>query len=356
MPKMTEMVKLLNKSGFLPSPLVDDPDLSTEDREENFISAIEDIPIENEEKLPLKILEFYKILFEKFENREDNQVKEIITEESMSEETAVTEQENLKFLLGTFEMWNKGKWAEVEVPEELTLADANKIFKNTLDEMPFEIKMEGAYNKEIDSYYMSLLRKPRKGEGKKVQREADRKAQEETDKVAIKFYVEQVESLYPGYIEGAASLPEERTIGIMETEFLSSVFEKLDEDQFAEIISDSDVAKAIYNLGNARKISSIVIKRKKIRKPAKSWDGEGEPFVKENLQKEPSLTYAVWVLAKENKHSLAEINKRINKKFGKKKNGEARNVKNTLRKMQKKVANFYIMETSTTGNITVAKI
>lgn len=299
-----------------------------------FMDIIEDLDVVQEKKLSAETVNLYNQLLEEIYQQEDQGVKKI-QEEKMEETISNETVENVKFLNGIFAMWKEKGFAEIELPEEVSLKDMEKIFLKTLEEMPFDDKLKGGYTKEIDQYLMKLTQKKAKRGTRK-----SNAVEDEAEKKYIESIKDLLDSLRPNYIAEKIVYEEKASKNDIEKLFLSEILTTLSENDFCEIMQDGDFARNLRNMAVARKLQEINVKGKRgsrKARPFKKWDGEGEPFQEKSMGGVPSVQYFVYNAAKTGKMKFADLEKKLNQEFGETPKGP-RSLQKVIDKVNKKIS------------------
>jgi hypothetical protein len=302
----------------------------------------------DDEDLPELVVDLYNV-FEKERSDADelSSVKSYLEtptkEERMSEEK---NQEIINKILEIFRVWEKGGFATVEVPPEITFKEIKTMFLTTLEAMPFKQKMAGGMDEEIYKLSTDLLKRKSKKRGESA-------ISQEEAAAKLKALLE-VANIVNEYLESPVTLKDTENLNLTETQVLEMIFDVGSITNFADMMKEDVVAKMIFQLAVDRKISSIVVKGKKRQRTLKKWDGEGEPFKELAPDKTPSMTYKLWKKILDKDQKLATLNKWATKEFGTKGNGDPRDVTRVLVKMGKKIADFYIITIGETISVKTA--
>jgi hypothetical protein len=231
--------------------------------------------------------------------------------------------ESVKKLNEFFKLWKSKKLADVELPEEVTLAEMEKIFVTILNEMSFEDKLNGGYTKDMDEYLLKLTQR------QTTRRKSKKAGRSEEEIKAELGYISELKGVIHTIADSfnlqATELPEDPDRGGIETLFLEIVM-GLTEEQFIQVMKEDSICALFFGMALERKLQSIVLKNRKRRsgsstREVKKWDGEGEPFHEKTPQGDDSMTFFIWEKAKEGKTKFDDLEKEINKLWGEAKKG-----------------------------------
>ncbi len=324
-----------------------DSSIQEKEMEELFLNAIETLSETEENKVSDGLFDFYESICNKHESQIKTKIK---MENQMSEEkgfTTSTEQEKINFLLETFKYWEDNDFMKIDLPDEVTLKLLEKAFLESITQMSWETKQKGGYTREIDQYLVFIKTKPRKSSGSNREQ---LRLEEEAKKAKLDLVGTIVSTIVEQTIEPGDSVAEKET-AILSLVLNSSV------EQFMKYCAEKEFSTSFLSMIQERKIDKIKVKRSRVRRGPKKWDGEGEPFSETSPNGDPSMTFEIWKRLKKGKSSINNLNKIINEKFPKS-DGKERDVSKLIKKMKTKVSDFLTITIpkDPDGKITVEKV